>query len=145
MQDAIAQTARMEFMFGRYIIWPVPKFWPERFERFEPAPKFCQNLFGTASEWPPIIGGPSICPRWSYVYGFKLWKNQSELLNHLLCIRHDDVSEMYYCSQWVWILPQSLNFVFLILFSCGVLPKFYGISSHSTHVCMYDFSKEYKK
>jgi hypothetical protein len=41
----------------------------------------------------------------------------------------------------------SLNFNFLILCSCAVPPKFYGISSHtsSINVCKYDFTKENKK
>ena len=38
----------------------------------------------------------------------------------------------------------ALNFsgyLNIILCSCVVLPEFYGISSHITHVCSYNFTK----
>jgi hypothetical protein len=41
---------------------------------------------------------------------------------------------LYYGTQWVWILPEWLNFNFLILCSCTIPLEFYGIQSHSTHV-----------
>ena len=44
---------------------------------------------------------------------------------------------LYYGSQWVWILPQSLDFIFHISFSCAINPDFYGISLNSTHVYIY--------
>ena len=38
----------------------------------------------------------------------------------------------------------TMNFNFLILCSSVVLPEIYGISSHSTHVYKYNFTKEYE-
>ena len=47
--------------------------------------------------------------------------------------------------HWVWILSGCLNFNFHTFFSCTVPPELYGISSHSTHACIYYFTKEYGK
>ena len=51
--------------------------------------------------------------------------------------------EVLLCPM-VWILPQSLNFIFLILFSCAVPLEIYGTILLSTYVCIYNFTKEYK-